>query len=406
MLETIRQYAQARSQASGGEENLRSRHLDYYCHLVEECEKGLLGSDLTTWLKLLDSEKDNVYAALAWAVQEKPGNGDIALQIAGGLWMWWLARGALSEGRQWLNKALESGLQRASPRAKALVSAGVMTWQQGDYPEASHYLDESISILHELEQPDLDGLANATHMFGHTALDLADYPAANKAFMESLELYQKLNNQYYVGTLISDLGMVAYHQGDYRSARAHQEKSLEVFQLFGNSDVISQTLHRIGELARLEGDYQRAGECYEICLHNYREVGMKLEIASNLHKLGFIAQHYNDFQKARSLFDESLSIQRETGNKQGIAECLASLAGLAAVTSQPTRALRLFSAAQTLLDTTRAPLAPADLVEWKRDQAIARAQLDDAACIQAQAEGRAMGLEQAIAYALETTGVP
>ena len=45
------------------------------------------------------------------------------------------------------------------------------------------------------------------------------------------------------------------------------------------------------------------------------------------------------------------------------------------------------------------PLAPADLVEWKRDQTIACGQLDEAACLQAQAEGGAMSAEQAIEYA-------
>jgi non-specific serine/threonine protein kinase len=409
LLETIRQYAQERRRADGPEDDLPRRHFDYYSNLVEESEKGLTGPDTSAWLKLLDAEKDNVYAALTWAAQAgaalqgDPRDADLADAaqfMAGRMWEFWLARGALSEGRHWLELTLRSGDRRGSPRAKALVSAGIMSWQQGDYAEAFRWLDESISILRELEPPDQPGLANATHMLGHAALDQNDFTTATQAFQESLELYRALDDQYYVGTLISDLGMVAYHQGDYRAARLYQEESLAVFQKHGNSEIIAQTMHRLGELARLEEDYDRAEEYYESCLSTYREIGIQLDIASNLHKLGYIAQRKGDFELARARFTESLSIQRQAGNKQGMIECLAGLAGLAAATGQPTRALRLYGAAQAWLDSTGMPLAPADLVEWQRDQTLACGQLDEAACLQAQAEGRLMTAEQAMEYAL------
>ena len=46
------------------------------------------------------------------------------------------------------------------------------------------------------------------------------------------------------------------------------------------------------------------------------------------------------------------------------------------------------------------PLAPTDLVEWKRDQALACEQLDDVICEKARIEGQTMTVEQAIEYAL------
>ena len=400
MLETIRQYAHEKSLVSAEYENLHRRHLLFFASLAEQSGKGLLSDDTNIWLARLDLDKDNLYAALVWALEHPSAGGDLALQMTGNLWMWWLARGSLNEGRHWLMQALHSEHKRGSPRAKALVSLGIMTWQLGDYPEASHYIDESISILRELDPPDLPGLANATHMLGHALLDQKTYPEAISAFEESLELYRRLNDFYYIGTLTSDLGMVAYHMGDYAQARRYQEQSLAVFQKYGNPEVISQTLHRLGELARIEGDYQRAGELYEDCLRTSREIGLQLEVASNLHKLGYVAQYQRDFRKAFDFLTESLNIQRESGNKQGIAECLAGFAGLAAVSGQPERSLRLFAAAQALLDATGAPLAPADRVEWERDQAVARQQVDEATYCQYLVGWNSMDPEKAIGYAL------
>jgi predicted ATPase/class 3 adenylate cyclase len=403
MLETIREYALEKAQAFCDSDNLHHRHLQYFTEFAEQSEKGLIGKDISTWLTYLDLEKDNMYTALSWAVEHQNTGGDLALQMAGNLWMWWLARGRLNEGRHWLTVVLEGEHRTSSTRAKALVGLGIMNWQLGEYPAANCSIQESISILRQLDSPDLPGLANAAHILGHSLLDQKSYSEARSAFEESLGLYRRLNDFYYIGTLTSDLGMVSYHMGDYAQARIYQEESLAVFQKYGNPEVISQTLHRLAELARLEGDYQRAGELYETCLKTSREIGMQLEIASNLHKLGYVAQHHGDIQKAFDLFAESLTIQREASNKQGIAECLSGLAGLAAESGQPERAVRLFAAAQSTLDASHAPLAPADLVEWERDYALACKKVDEATCARLWSEGRAMELEEAIKYALIST---
>jgi non-specific serine/threonine protein kinase len=215
MLETIREYAQGQVQASGELEELQRHHMGFYARLVQNSLKGLTGSDPSTWFKLLDSEKDNLYEALSWANQSNEQDGNAAGEMAGDLWMWWLERGMLSEGRQWYQKVLEKSQKRGSPRAKALLGMATLAWTQGDTLEVSNSLDESLAILRALENPDLPDLAQATHIQGHIALDKGNYPEASQAFQESLELYRKLDDPYWVGTLNSDLGVVAYHLGDY-----------------------------------------------------------------------------------------------------------------------------------------------------------------------------------------------
>jgi predicted ATPase/class 3 adenylate cyclase len=406
MLEIIRQYAGEKLLQSGEEATLRGRHLDFFFALVKTNQRELQGPEISAAMQRLDTEKDNLYAALEWAIQTAGDNAKTAQEMSAGLWMYWLGRGRLSEGRQRLKKALECSQEPTSGRALALASLGIMIWNQGEITEARQYLDDSLTILRGVEPADLQGLAHATHIRGHLYLDLGDYAASNQDFQESLKRYQQLGDLYWEATLISDLGMVAYHRGDYRSARDYQEQSLVIHQKYGNIEVIAQTLHRIGELARLEGDYARAEECYETCLQTYQKIGMKLEIASNLHKLGFIAQYHGDPRKAHARFQESLAIQCEVGNKQGIAECLAGLAGLAAIQKQPERALRLFATSQALLDSIHAPLAPADRVEWQRDHALACSQVDGAARLQAEEVGKKMEIEQAVAFAQEKIGNP
>ena len=77
---------------------------------------------------------------------------------------------------------------------------------------------------------------------------------------------------------------------------------------------------------------------------------------------------------------------------------------MAATRGQPAtaeRAARLFGAAEGLLEATGGGLAAADEAERDRYVALTREQLDESAFGAAWAEGRAMTMEQAVAYALD-----
>ena len=68
MLETIREYALERLAARGDGESVRRRHAEYCLVLAEAAEPGLLGPDQREWLERLDAERDNIRAALTWAL--------------------------------------------------------------------------------------------------------------------------------------------------------------------------------------------------------------------------------------------------------------------------------------------------------------------------------------------------
>jgi DNA-binding NarL/FixJ family response regulator len=72
----------------------------------------------------------------------------------------------------------------------------------------------------------------------------------------------------------------------------------------------------------------------------------------------------------------------------------------------PSRATRLFGAAASLREEIGAPRPPAFRAYCERDLATARRQLDEAAFEKARTEGRAMGLQAAIEYALEQPTQP
>jgi predicted ATPase len=69
LLETIRQYAQERLQASGETAAVRRRHADYYVELAEAAGPYLRSREMLAWARIVVRDTDNFRAALDWAVE-------------------------------------------------------------------------------------------------------------------------------------------------------------------------------------------------------------------------------------------------------------------------------------------------------------------------------------------------
>jgi predicted ATPase/class 3 adenylate cyclase len=83
MLETIRQYARERLDATGQSDRIRRRHAEYYTGLAEQVAAGLKGRDEQRWAATTDLELHNFAAALDWSVDAQ--DPELALRLANAL---------------------------------------------------------------------------------------------------------------------------------------------------------------------------------------------------------------------------------------------------------------------------------------------------------------------------------
>src|SRR5262249_28499712 len=114
--------------------------------------------------------------------------------------------------------------------------------------------------------------------------------------------------------------------------------------------------------------------------------------------LGRVARAQGDDERALALFVEGLTIFQDMQNSYGVGCYLAALAGVWGTRGQPLRAARLFGAAQALRGTSAAPVGAQG--DYERDLAAVRSQLDAATFEATWADGAALPLEQAVAFAL------
>ena len=164
--------------------------------------------------------------------------------------------------------------------------------------------------------------------------------------------------------------------------------------------VASSVLLSIGYTALARGDRERATEFLEEGLAIGRQLGDKAVVAAGLLGLGIAATLRGEPNRAKALLKESLTIDVELGGKWDIAEDLEGLAEAAGALGEDVRAARPWGAAAALREAVGHAWAPAERMLHEPQLAAARSRLDEAAWEKASAEGRAMGLEEAVEYAL------
>jgi tetratricopeptide (TPR) repeat protein len=409
MLDTIREYAMELLHQSGEQEAqlLYRQHALYYLMLAEQAEVALRGPEHILWLERLEVEHDNLRAAFEWAFDH--AEAELALDLVGTLWHFWETRGYASEAIQWVDTALSlPGAEECTlARAKALMVASASAWFKYDVVSARRYAEESAAILRK-EQSDpaaIFYLAGALLFLGisigYSSTNVEDYKRGREITDEALEIAKATGDRWIQATGMLDMGLLENRWGRYPEARKALEKGLMLYRQVRDKWGLAQVLNVLGDIERIAGQYDRAGELYEESLTLYRELNARPDIPASLHNLGYVALALGDAQRAANLFIESLRLHLELLNRHGVTECLAGLAGVAGALGQPRQAARLFGASDALREALDAIMWPAERADYERNLSAARARVDDATWQAAYAEGRAMSMEQAVAYAQE-----
>jgi len=119
--------------------------------------------------------------------------------------------------------------------------------------------------------------------------------------------------------------------------------------------------------------------------------------------LGHLAREQGEYEQTRAFYRESLRLRQEAQDTNALIAALEDFAELAGAVGEWGRMTRLLGAAMALCEATGKPLDPRWRAECDRLIGGARTALGEDAFAAAWAEGQAMGLEQAVDYAMTET---
>ena len=352
LLETIREFGLDRLSESGEATAAQQTHASYYLAWAEASEPALFGGEQVSWFDSLESEHENLRAALRWLIMSR--DIERALRLTGALVRFWGVHGHVGEGRQWLSSALQlPGSCATTVRAKALNGAGWLATLQGDNVQAEAMCQESLALYQEIGER--AGTALALHRLGSIKAFRGQYTEAHELHTESVACYRQIDDKRGLAYSLMALAGVGMSLCEESQVHAWLEESLALFRMVNNIEGIAWSLFLLARLLYVTDDLGRAYACSEECLTLFHALQLDEGRALTLHLLGTILLLQGEAARARVLLEKSLELFQAAGTRHFLVDPLLSLTGVALVQGNKTAARSYWEESLALLKQLHHP---------------------------------------------------
>jgi predicted ATPase/DNA-binding SARP family transcriptional activator len=295
MLDTVREYVLERLDEDGRLATERKAHAEFFATLAEAAHTGLRGPEWRDWMKRLELERDNLWAAMA-SIGDAP-DPVLAARLGIGVGWYFGVAERVSEGRSFIEAALRTAQDAPLPfrvellaylcylateeddlataveageRGLALAAASDARWQTamiqlalafaydraGPHERAVVLADEARRGFDELG--DKWGAASSALTGALGALGRGDLATAASLTAETV----RLHDDYDIGAVPAALleASLAERRGDTEAAAAAYRRALERSERAGFADHASFALCGIASTALARGDRREAEE--------------------------------------------------------------------------------------------------------------------------------------------------
>jgi tetratricopeptide (TPR) repeat protein len=341
MLETIREYALERLTARGDGDEVRRRHADFYVELAEKAEPGLRGPDQREWLDRLDAERDNIRAALTWAMHA--GEAEVGLRIGSALWRFWQLRSYVQEARERMEGLLTLGSGSTATRATAQTEIANLAQLQGDRDTARRLLEESLTV--HRRTGDAHMVAHTLGLLGHVAMAGGEIDSALALFREAFEVARGGVSPWIESAVLWRIGVCLAERGELDDAERTLEEAVDLVRQHGDARNIGGSLISLAGVALMRGDRERARPLFDESLALFRSLDDAWGISNSLCNVAFLALEEGDAETAGALVAEALASERDIGDHPVLGKALEMSARLAAAGGHPAPAIRLYARA-------------------------------------------------------------
>ena len=308
------------------------------------------------WLDRLDADRENIRAAVAFAVSV--GDADTALAFGADLWRYWVWRGSLNEGRELLASALGLAGGPAVLRQRSLNGAGAVAGEQGDFVASKAFFEQSLALAQDAG--DDYRAARVSGNLGALALYALDFDEAIARLDAGAAYMREVDSPRGLSLMLQNLGVAHAAAGHHAQAVGLLTESVELARRAGDPAHLSSAMRTLARLL-LAGD----------------EPGLALE---HLH--------------------EAMRLSQELNERPGLTESFETVSAVALRKGDGHTAALLLGAAGALRKAAGGTRQP-DEEPWV--QAIVgelREALGDDGFAAAEAEGAELDVADAVARAL------
>ena len=362
MLDTVREYVLERLDEGGALAAAREAHAGYFATLAEAARTGLRRPEWLEWMKRLELEHDNLWAALTYA-RDAP-DPLVAARLGVGLGWYFGAAERVSEGRAFIETALGTAQDVPLPlRIELLGYLCYLATEEDDLEAAVEVGEGGLALAAASDAPWETALLQLALAFAYDragpherAVDLAEearrafdelgdtWGAGSSAFTGALGALGRgdiataaaltaeavrLHDDYDIGAVPAALleAAVAERRGDTEAAAAAYRRALERSERAGFADHASFALTGLGSIAFTEGNSGEAEAQYRRALAVADAASASWSVAHARTKLARLFEAVDDAEAAASLYGDVIAWSEEARRYEAREALFMALAG-------------------------------------------------------------------------------
>jgi predicted ATPase len=311
MLETIREFAAERLEASGEGSETRLRHAAFFTAFAVESDPKLRTREQIQWMTRFQQERNNIRAALEF-LGAQPGGAEEEARLAGACTYFWILAADPREGRM----RLEAALRRAvdiPPDLKAGLRSGLaqLAFIAGDGESAVRHAEEGLRIRRELA--DDRGLLRPLLARALAATLADDVPATNSLLQECADLARRVGDRWFLGLCLQNLGCMAFEARDFARSRLLFAEGLEQLEEVGDPQSLANGAANLASAELELGEHERAAARFRSVIESTRDGRFPEPVIWCLDGLAAAEIRVGDAERAAMLFGASEGIAERIG---------------------------------------------------------------------------------------------
>ncbi len=337
LLDTVRDYALERLAEAGGLPAAHEAHAEYFATLAEGARTGLRALEWQTWMKRLELEYDNLWAALTYA-REAP-HPLAAARLGGGLGWYFGTAERVSEGRAFVEAALASADEAPLPlRVEMLAYICYLATEEDDLEAAIEAGERGLALAATSDAPWQTAMVRLALAFAYDRA--GPYERAVALAEEARRGFDELGDSWGAASSAVTGALGALRGEDISTATA---LIAEGVRLHGDYDVgvIPATLLE-ALLAERRGDAEAAADAYRRALGRSERAGFTEHASFALSGLGSIAFADGNLGEAEARYRRAVAVAEAASAPWLLAHAKARLAQVLAAVGDAEAAATLY----------------------------------------------------------------
>ena len=200
--------------------------------------------------------------------------------------------------------------------ADSLITLGNINRIQGDYITALDQIYQTIDLFEKLN--DQIGLAKAYNNLATVYNDKKDSENSLHFLLKALKIKEKFGTEMDIAPTLNNIGLAYLNVKKYKEALKYMLRVKDIVERHKNESRLAWTHMTIGNIYSEINDFSAAKNNFEKALNLHHKTGDNEGISSDFLNLSLVEEKLGNFKKYRELLFKGFKIIKETDDKMSL----------------------------------------------------------------------------------------